>query len=113
MEDFTWAREFPGAITVCDTQGIIVYMNDRSAKTFEKDGGAALVGQSLMDCHSAPSQEMIRQMLETHERNVYTIEKNGMRKLIYQSPWYQNGEFAGLVEISLEIPEQMPHFVRG
>jgi len=33
--------------------------------------------------------------------------------LIYQSPWYQNGEFAGLVEISLEIPEQMPHFVRG
>jgi len=31
MEDFTWAREFPGAITVCDTQGTIVYMNDRSA----------------------------------------------------------------------------------
>ena len=56
---------------------------------------------------------VIRQMLETHERNVYTIEKNGVRKLIYQSPWYQNGEFAGLVEISLEIPEQMPHFVRG
>ena len=35
-----------------------------------------------------------------------------MRKLIYQSPWYRDGAYAGFVELSLEIPAEMPHFVR-
>jgi hypothetical protein len=43
------------------------------------------------------------------EKNVYTIEKNGVKKLIYQSPWYYNGEYAGFVELSLEIPFEMEH----
>jgi hypothetical protein len=33
--------------------------------------------------------------------------------MIYQTPWYKEGEVAGLVEFSLEIPESMPHYVRG
>ena len=45
--------------------------------------------------------------------NCYTIEKNGVHKLIYQSPWYVKGEYGGLVEISVEIPNPMPHFVRS
>jgi hypothetical protein len=44
--------------------------------------------------------------------NVYTIEKNGIKKLIYQSPWFEKGEMKGLVELSLEIPFNMPHFIR-
>ncbi len=40
------------------------------------------------------------------------IGKNGVKKLIYQTPWIENGEFRGLVELSLEIPFEMPHFVR-
>ena len=51
-------------------------------------------------------------MMETHEKNVYTIEKKGIKKIIYQSPWFHNGEFGGLVELSLEIPFEMPHFIR-
>jgi hypothetical protein len=43
---------------------------------------------------------------------VYTIEKNGVRKLIFQAPWFQDGKYAGLVELALEIPAEMPHFVR-
>ena len=39
-------------------------------------------------------------------------EKNGVKKLIYQTPWYENGEFMGLVEFSLEIPFEMPHYIR-
>ncbi len=52
-------------------------------------------------------------MMKTRSKNVYTIEKNGIKKLIYQSPWYENGEYAGFVELSLEIPFELPHFVRG
>ena len=44
--------------------------------------------------------------------NVYTIEKNGIKKLIYQSPWFEKGVMKGLVELSLEIPFDMPHFIR-
>jgi hypothetical protein len=32
--------------------------------------------------------------------------------MIYQSPWFRDGEFAGLIELSLEIPMEMAHFVR-
>ena len=47
------------------------------------------------------------------ETNVYTISKQGQRKLIYQCPWRVNGEVRGLVELSAVIPEDMPHYVRG
>jgi hypothetical protein len=44
--------------------------------------------------------------------NAYTIEKNGKKKMIYQTPWYSNGKYSGLVEISLPLPEELPHFIR-
>ncbi len=108
-----WAKEFPGAITVCDRQGIILDMNDRAAEVFAADGGRALIGRSVLDCHPEPARAKLRGLLESGQANVYTIEKKGIRKLIYQAPWFQNGEYAGLVELSLEIPAEMPHFVRG
>jgi len=43
---------------------------------------------------------------------VYTIQKSGVKKLIYQAPWFQEGKYAGFVELSLPIPETMPHFDR-
>ncbi len=107
-----WWKEFPGAVTVCDSRGIILWMNDRSATTFEADGGYALVGKNLLDCHPEPARSKVRTMLETHERNVYTIEKAGTRKLIYQSPWYTNWVYGGFIELSLEIPAEMKHFIR-
>jgi len=51
--------------------------------------------------------------LESGRTNVYTIEKKGVRTLIYQAPWFQDGQYQGLVELSLVIPEIMPHYVRG
>jgi len=44
--------------------------------------------------------------------NAYTIEKRGVRKLIYQAPWYEDGQYLGFVELSLELPTPLPHFVR-
>jgi hypothetical protein len=50
--------------------------------------------------------------METQQTNVYTIEKNGVKKLIYQAPWYEEGQYCGFLELSLEIPFEMPHFNR-
>jgi hypothetical protein len=51
-------------------------------------------------------------MLAEPTPNSYTIEKKGIHKMIYQSPWIENGEFRGVVELSFEIPEQLPHHIR-
>lgn len=107
-----WFQELPFAITVSDKEGNILLMNDRSIKTFEKYGGAQLIGKSLFDCHPKPAADKLRSMLQNNNINAYTIEKEGQKKLIYQSPWFENGEFAGYVELSLVLPSEMPHFVR-
>ena len=105
-------KELPFAVTVCDTEGIILYMNDRSISTFEKYGGAGIIGTNLFLYHQGTAATKLRELLDTCSKNAYTIEKNGTKKTIYQSPWYKNAEFAGLIELSLEIPIEMPHFVR-
>jgi transcriptional regulator with PAS, ATPase and Fis domain len=108
-----WMRDFPNAITVCDLQGIILAMNEKAAVVFREEGGKELIGKSLLDCHPEPARSRLLQLLQSGERNVYTIEKNGIRKLIYQAPWHQNDTRCGMVELVLEIPFEIPHFKRG
>ena len=106
-----WMNSVGCAITICDRDGKILYMNNRSRETFARHGD--IVGQNLMPCHNERSQAMIRNMLETGETNAYTIEKGGVRKLIYQTPWRdKDGVIAGMAEISIVLPEEMPHYVR-
>jgi len=104
----SWADELDCAVTLCDTEGRVCYQNDRS-RTVNGD----VRGRSLLPCHNDRSREIIRRLLDTGGRNVYTIQKKGVRKLIYQTVWRQEGQIRGLVEFSMEIPEQMPHYVRG
>ena len=98
---------------MCDRNGVIVAMNEKSCLTFAKDGGAALIGSNLYGCHPGASADKLRDLLENCQQNAYTIEKNGVKKLIYQAPWYdEQGQYAGLMELSLEIPFEMPHYIR-
>jgi len=112
MTTIPWANEFPGNITVCNAAGVILAMNAGAAKSFEKQGGLALVGTNLLDCHPEPSRAKVQNLLASGKLNAYTVEKGGKRELVYQSPWYASGEYRGLVEIVLPLPEQLPHFVR-
>lgn len=105
-----WAEEMNCAITVCDTDGVILYMNAKSMETYRKHGN--LIGKNLMDCHNERSKGIIRHLLETGGQNVYTIEKEGGRKLIYQSAWKERGKVMGLCEISIVLPEEMPNYIR-
>ena len=104
-------KETPFSVTICDKDGIILDMNDKSVKTFVRDG-ISIIGRSLIDCHPEPAKGKLKELLKNHNVSVYSIEKNGIKKLIYQSPWYKDGEFAGYIELSLELPEGMPHYVR-
>ncbi|GAB6277551.1 MAG: hypothetical protein SAMD01599839_20910 [Rectinema sp.] len=108
-----WQDEFSANITVIDRDFTILSMNDKSAASNAKWGGKALIGQDVRLCHQERSVRIIEHILETGEPNIYTIEKNGVKKLIYQAPWLEHGQIMGVVELSMEIPFEMPHHVRG
>lgn len=106
-----WADNVNCAVTICDTEGTILYMNRLARETFSRHGD--LIGKNLFDCHSPISSAKIRHMLATGESNAYTITKSGRRKMIYQTPWRDpSGQIAGMVEISMVIPPDMPHHDR-
>ena len=69
---------------------------------YAEDGGRALIGKerTRLPPRAGPQQNEAG-LLEMRQRNIYTIEKNGVKKLIYQSPWYHNGEYAGFIELIL------------
>lgn len=47
-----WAEQYQGAITVCDQQGIILYMNATAQRVLADNQN--LIGENVLDCH--PSQ---------------------------------------------------------
>jgi hypothetical protein len=111
-DTFAWLDGIAVAATVCDRQGKCLYLNERAALQFAKDGGRALLGKSLLPCHPEPARARFAAQLASPSPNTYTIEKNGVRKLIHQIPWFKDGEFAGVVELGFELPATLPHFVR-
>lgn len=108
-----WIDGAQAAFTYCDAEGIIRDMNPAAASIFAKSGGATLIGQSALDCHPGISRSKLQNLLDDPHLNVYTIEKDGQKKLIYQAPVLEGGQFVGIVEISLPIPEVIPHFKRN
>lgn len=119
-----WVEGFPGAVTLSGVDGTILYMNAKASAVFAKRGGReALVGANLDGCHNEASRAIVRGLRDAAvsgaaRTNAYTITKGGVHKLVYQAPWYDEaGGFAGLVELSMEIPglgaPDLPHFERG
>ena len=106
-----WADDVDYAVTIADKECRIIYMNKRSRDTFCKNG-ESLIGNNLMDCHPEHAQKIIQRLLKEGGSNTYTITKNGVNKLIFQSAWKINGEIAGLVETSMILPADMKHFNR-
>jgi transcriptional regulator with PAS, ATPase and Fis domain len=107
-----WSDEFKGAVTVCDREGVIIYINQYANKQFVKNGGKDLLGTNLLDCHPEPSRSKLTSMLKTPTINTYTIEKGGIKRIIHQTPNFTEGIFSGVTEISFDIPNEMPHFNR-
>lgn len=108
-----WAMTMNCAVTVCDANCNIIYMNEKSRITFA-EGTDRLIGANLIDCHPEHAQSTIRRLLSEGGVNSYTIEKNGIKKLIYQTAWRNDdGTVAGLVELSMQIPFDLPHYIRS
>jgi PAS domain-containing protein len=112
MEKHAWVDSFPGSITVCDREGLIIEMNPASEQAFAEDGGLGLLGTDVLDCHPEPSRTKLSQMMATQQANIYTSERAGQKKLVCQVPWYKDGVYAGFVELMVKLPQDMPYFIR-
>lgn len=112
MSTPNWIEELPVAVTVTGVDGTILAMNAASRQVFAADGGAALVGTSVFACHPEPARTKVQGLFKSRSPNHYTIAKRGLNKIIHQLPWYANGEFAGFVELSIPLPDTLPHFER-
>jgi len=108
----SWLEELPCSVMVCDKKYKVVYMNQRAAEAHKEDGGMALLGTNLMECHPPKAQKKLREVMTSGRPNVYSIEKNGVKRQIFQSQWKVKGHVSGLVELNFEIPWDMPHHKR-
>lgn len=109
--NFDWAEGMAYAVTAADAEGVITYMNRRAREQYKKHGN--LVGKSLYDCHGERAATIIRRLLTEGGTNAYTIEKEGLRKMIYQTAvTAADGRVEGIVEVSMVIPGELPHYVR-
>ena len=112
MKDFDWAEGMSAAVTAADKDGVIRYMNRKARETYKKHGN--LIGKSLYDCHGERAAAIIRRLLTEGGTNAYTIEKEGLRKMIYQTAvTAADGRVEGIVEVSMVIPDELPHYIRG
>lgn len=112
VEKHFWVKEFPAELTVCDPEGVLLEMNDAAEVVFSEDGGDALLGSNLLNCHPEPDRSKLETMLKTGQSNVYIHESKGRKTLFFQSPWYLDGQYAGFVEVSFEIQNEIPHIKR-
>ena len=103
-----WANELPLAITVADINDTIIYMNERSKLAYPN----SKAGDRLAGCHKQISMDKMETFKKKDVSNTYTVQRHGIRKFIHQTPWYQDGLVAGLVEFSIEIPADMLHIDR-
>ena len=110
--EINWNKELNAAITVCDKEGIIIYMNDRAVSDFIEYGGIKLIGTNVLDCHPEPSRIQLENILRNEKTDIYTTTKEGIKKLVYQAPWYKNHKYMGIVELSFEIPSDIKNIER-
>lgn len=76
------------AVVICNLAHEIIYMNPAAAERYAKRGGAALVGQSLLECHNAQSVEQIEKGVawfaeSTDHNRIYTFRNEKENKDVY------------------------------
>ena len=92
-------------MTVCDTECVIVYQNEKSVAV-----NGDMRGKCMLGCHNDRSRGIIARILSEGATNSYTISKKGQHKDAADG---SGRTVAGIVELSVVIPEEMPHYDRG
>ena len=91
-------------VLLCDLNHTIVYLNRAAAERYAQQGGAALLGKSLMRCHPPKAREIIERVLDwfrespTHNL-VYEFRNDEENKDVYMVALRdENGTLIGYYE---------------
>lgn len=76
------------SVVICNLRHEIVYMNSAAIKNYAKRGGAALLGKSLLACHSPESKEKIDKVIawfasDKNHNRVHTFFNEKQNKDVY------------------------------
>lgn len=76
------------SVVICNLDHVIIYMNPAAIQNYGKRGGAALVGQSLLNCHNPESIAAIKRVVDwfaqSKEHNrVFTFHNEKQNKDVY------------------------------
>lgn len=76
------------AVVICSLAHEIIYMNPAAIARYEKWGGQALIGKSLLDCHKPQSVEMIKKVvtwfaMSKEHNTIYTTHNDKENKDVY------------------------------
>ena len=76
------------AVVICNLEHDIIYMNPAAIERYKKSGGKALIGKSILVCHSSQSGELIQKAVlwfsESKEHNlIYTFHNEKENKDVY------------------------------
>jgi PAS domain-containing protein len=92
------------AVVLCGLDHTIVYMNPAAKERYKTWGGGALVGRSLLDCHTERSRELILRVVDWFKASrehglVYTFHNREENKDVYMVALRDDGgELIGYYE---------------
>lgn len=109
------------AVVICNLENEIIYMNPTAIARYQKWGGAALIGKSLLDCHNPNSSIMIKKVVlwfakskennivytsynEKENKDVYMValrDEDGTLIGYYEKHEYRNAETAKLYDFDI------------
>ena len=109
------------AVVICNLENEIIYMNPTAIARYQKWGGAALIGKSLLDCHNPNSSKMIKKVVlwfakskennivytsynEKENQDVYMVglrDEDGTLIGYYEKHEYRNAETAKLYDFDI------------
>lgn len=81
-------EEDQSPVVICNLDHEILYMNPAAVKRYEKQGGAGLVGKSLLLCHNQESRKKLEKVIawfhksREHDR-IYTFRNDKENKDVY------------------------------
>jgi len=110
METPNWAKEIDSTLIVCDENEIIIELNDKASKVYDKKGD--LIGSKLLDCHPKKYKPIVAKLIKERKPSCYTTETKKGKHFVYHTPWFEAGEYRGFVEMVIPIPDNMPNIVR-
>ena len=92
------------AVVLCDLDHTIIYMNPAAGERYAKWGGMALMGKSLLDCHTPQANQMIEKVVTwfgaSREHDlIYTSRNDKENKDVYMVALRaENGTLIGYYE---------------